>query len=162
MKKKYVFRDTHLYNTLVYQTEKVLTSRERTIRMTSLKDTRILLVDDEEQILNFVKYVLDKEGCIVSTAENGKEAMVQFSMAEFDVVVTDIAMPVQDGIDTIIEMRQLSPSVAIVAMSGVSANEKLLRLASEFEADVTIKKPFTVEEIVAAVKDAKEKKKQPE
>ncbi len=128
--------------------------------MTSLKDTRVLIIDDEEQILNFVKYVLDKEGCTVSLASNGKVALEDYVMAEFDIVITDIAMPEKDGIDTIIEIRQQRPSVAIVAMSGVSASEKLLRLASDFKADVTIKKPFTVEELVAAVKTAWEKKTQ--
>ncbi len=126
--------------------------------MDDLKDLRILVIDDEEQIINYVKYVLDKEGCMVSRAANGKEAIEKFSTAEFDIVITDIAMPEKDGIDTIIEMRQLNPPVAIVAMSGVSSSDKLLRLATAFDADVTIKKPFTVDELVAAVKEAKRKK----
>lgn len=126
--------------------------------MEELKDLRVLIIDDEEQILNYVKYVLDKEGCVVSLASNGKEAIEIFSTAEFDIVITDIAMPEKDGIDTIIEMRQLNPPVAIVAMSGVSSSDKLLKLATAFDADVTIKKPFTVDELLVAVKEAKKKK----
>ncbi len=126
--------------------------------MEELKDLRVLIIDDEEQILNYVKYVLDKEGCAVSLASNGKEAIEIFSAAEFDIVITDIAMPEKDGIDTIIEIRQLNPPVAIVAMSGVSSSDKLLKLATAFDADVTIKKPFTVDELLVAVKEAKKKK----
>ncbi len=126
--------------------------------MEELKNLRVLIIDDEEQILNYVKYVLDKEGCTVSLASNGKEAIEIFSTAEFDIVITDIAMPEKDGIDTIIEMRQLNPPVAIVAMSGVSSSDKLLKLATAFDADVTIKKPFTVDELLVAVKEAKKKK----
>ncbi len=123
--------------------------------MDSLKGARVLVVDDEEYICDLVTTILEKEGCLVTAVGNGSEAMQQYSTADYDVVITDMAMPEKDGVETIIEMRQLHPPVGIVAISGVDARENLLSLASAFDADVTLKKPFTRKELLAAVKKAK-------
>ncbi len=120
--------------------------------------TRILVIDDEEYICELIRTILEKEGCVVDTVNNGNEAMQQYSTASYDVVITDMAMPGKDGVETIIEIRQLHPPVGIVAISGVDARSKLLSLAAAFDADVSLKKPFTKKELVAAVKLAKRKK----
>ena len=122
-----------------------------------IKGTRILVIEDEEVIRNLLTTILEAEGCIIKTAQNGKEAMRIFSTASYDIVITDIAMPEKDGIDTIIELRQITPPVGIIAMSGVGSSVKLLRLARAFDADTTLKKPFTREELISAITFVKEK-----
>ena len=121
----------------------------------SLEGMRVLVVDDEVPICELVTTILKREGCVVTSVNNGKEAMQKYSTADYDVVITDMAMPEKDGVETLIEMRQLHPPVGIVAISGVDTREKLLSLATAFEADVTLKKPFTRKELVAAVIKAK-------
>lgn len=123
-----------------------------------LKNLRVLVIDDEDHILNYIKYTLEKEGCIITKALNGKIALDLLDTEDFDMVITDIAMPEKDGIDIIIELRQTNPDIAIVAMSGVSANEKLLKLATNFKADFALKKPFTTDQLLEAVKTAQRKK----
>ena len=68
------------------------------------------------------------------------------------IIITDMAMPEKNGVDTIIELRQLTPPVGIIAMSGVGSSDKLLRLATAFDADMALKKPFTRDELVSAIK----------
>ena len=121
--------------------------------MEDLTGVRILVIDDEKQIRELLKIMLEREGCIVTLVRNGLEAMQLFSTARFDVVITDMAMPEKDGVETIIEIRQLKPPVGIIAMSGVDSKDKLLRLATAFEADRVIKKPFKRKELVSAVLD---------
>lgn len=121
--------------------------------MKSLKGVRVLVIDDEEQIRNLLKIILEGEGCIVTLVNNGMEAMNLFSTARFDIVITDMAMPGKNGVETIIEIRQLKPPVSIIAMSGVDSKEKLLRLATAFEADAVIRKPFKTKELLCAVND---------
>ncbi len=123
--------------------------------MDSLEGTRVLVVDDEAPIRELVTTMLTREGCVVTAVNNGNEAMQHYSTSDYDVVITDMAMPEKDGVETIIEMRQLHPPVGIVAISGVDVRERLLSLAKAFEADVTLKKPFTRKELLAAVKKAK-------
>ncbi len=126
--------------------------------MKNIKGIRILVIDDEPQIRDFLKIILEGEGCVVTLVQNGMEAMKLFSTARFDIVITDMAMPGKNGVDTIIEIRQLKPPVGIIAMSGVDTKEKLLRLATAFEADATIKKPFTKKELISAIINIWEKR----
>ncbi len=126
--------------------------------MKSIKGIRILVIDDEPQIRDLLETLLEREGCVVTVVENGMEAMKLFSTARFDIVITDMAMPGKNGVDTIIEIRQLKPPVGIIAMSGVDTKEELLRLATAFEADTTIKKPFTKKELISAIINIWEKR----
>ena len=117
-----------------------------------IEGTRVLVIEDEEAIRNVITIMLEKEGCKITTAQNGKEAMKKFSTANYDIIITDMAMPEKNGVDTIIELRQLTPPVGIIAMSGVGSSDKLLRLATAFDADMALKKPFTRDELVSAIK----------
>ncbi len=124
-----------------------------------IEGTRILVIEDEEAIRNVITLMLEKEGCQVKTAQNGKEAMRMFSTANYDIIITDMAMPEKNGVDTIIELRQLTPPVGIIAMSGAGSSDKLLRLATAFDADVALKKPFTRNELFSAIKTVLQKTK---
>ena len=117
-----------------------------------IEGTRILVIEDEAAIRDVITLMLEKDGCQVKTAQNGKEAMRMFSTANYDIIITDMAMPEKNGVDTIIELRQLTPPVGIIAMSGVGSSDKLLRLATAFDADMALKKPFTRDELVSAIK----------
>ncbi len=68
---------------------------------------RILLVDDEEDILEFISYNLKKEGFNVKTASNGKEAIDVAKSFNPELILLDVMMPEMDGMETCVELRKL-------------------------------------------------------
>ena len=113
----------------------------------------ILIMDDEEAILGFLKQRLMGEGFNVLTASDGKEGMNLFNDNQVDLVITDILMPGQDGFKTIMELKKISPNIKIIAMSGGGhGNPKYyLDTARSSGAKYTIEKPFKTSELVEAV-----------
>ncbi|HDS08249.1 MAG TPA: response regulator [Bacteroides sp.] len=116
---------------------------------------KILIIDDEPYILMMLKKMLEKAGYDVDLASNGREGMELFQKEPACLVITDIIMPEKEGLETIREMKRLSPDLKIIAMSGggkISA-ENYLETASIFGATKIIEKPFTQNEMVSAVKE---------
>lgn len=72
-----------------------------------MKDKRILLVDDEQDILEILSYNLEKEGYKVFTANNGNEGIAKAKEIIPDLILLDVMMPEKDGIETCQEMRQI-------------------------------------------------------
>ena len=102
----------------------------------------------------YITFGLQKAGYDVLTCRNGAEGLRQFYKYRFDIVITDIVMPEKDGIDAIIEMRRIFPPVPIVAMSGVDSHDMLLKIANMIHADATVKKTFSLQELMTAVERA--------
>jgi DNA-binding response OmpR family regulator len=116
---------------------------------------RILIIDDEEQIRTMLKRVLEREGHETMAASNGRLGMRIHLKDPADLVITDIIMPEQEGIETIIKLRRESPRTKIIAISGggdVGA-EGYLAMAGKLGAQVTLQKPFGLEEILMAVRN---------
>jgi CheY-like chemotaxis protein len=82
----------------------------------------VLLVDDEERLRAVAKETLERFGYLVLLAANGAEAVALYARhrAEIDVVLTDMAMPVMDGVATIVALKALNPTVKIIASSGLA------------------------------------------
>lgn len=72
-----------------------------------MKGKKILLIDDEQDILEILSYNLEKEGCQVFTANNGNEGIVKDKEIIPDLILLDVMMPEKDGIETCQEMRQI-------------------------------------------------------
>ena len=68
---------------------------------------KILVVDDEPDILEFLSYNLEKEGFLVETAENGKQALEKAKKNQPDIVLLDVMMPEMDGIEACRTMREM-------------------------------------------------------
>lgn len=113
--------------------------------------TRVLLVDDEQQVRQVLSAGLTKVGYDVVEASNGMEALARFKEEPIDAVVMDIIMPDKEGIETIIELRQSSKELPILAISGGGRMGKMhfLEVSRTFGADSTMEKPFTVAELAA-------------
>ena len=79
---------------------------------------RILLVDDDQQVREMLKLTLERAGHVVTEANDGTQAVAFYKPESFDLVVTDIVMPEKEGIETIMELRGMNPSVHIIAISG--------------------------------------------
>lgn len=116
---------------------------------------RILVIDDEELILNFLRDLLIEEGFEVLTAPNGEEGLALFETNPVDLVITDIIMPVKDGLDTILELKKKAPELPVIAISagGNIPKERYLAVAGYMKNTKTLAKPFTRDEIISAVKE---------
>jgi CheY-like chemotaxis protein len=79
---------------------------------------RILVVDDEAQIRSMLTQMLEQEGYEVYTAENGEEGFTLVGRHSFDLVITDMIMPVKDGLKFIMELVRDYPDLKILAISG--------------------------------------------
>jgi len=114
---------------------------------------RVLVIDDDEQILAMLRIMLENEGYEVEVASNGQKGAMLYRANPADVIITDIIMPEKEGIETIIELRREYPDVRIIAMSGGGrfGPDHFLQLAKSLGAMKTLSKPFRREEIITAV-----------
>jgi DNA-binding response OmpR family regulator len=114
---------------------------------------RILVVDDDPAVTRFVSQVLRQAGFEVLTAEEGKQALSIVNRQSVDLVITDLVMPVQEGLETIRALRKTMPSLAIIAMSGAFGGQ-YLKPALHLGARTCLAKPFTTAELLDAVHKA--------
>ena len=114
---------------------------------------RILVVDDRRDILEFARVALERAGYEVQVAENGRGAIELQRAHAVDLLITDIFMPEADGMETIDRFRREHPRTRIIAMSGgVERMQDYLGIARQIGVDATLRKPFTVEELLRAVR----------
>jgi DNA-binding response OmpR family regulator len=115
---------------------------------------RILVVDDNADLRSTIQALLQADGFEVAVAGNGEAALALHRSSPADVVITDLFMPDKDGIETILELKKLSPKVKIVAMSGWTSTQgsDYLQVAREIGAAVTLQKPFDPQELSRVVR----------
>jgi len=121
--------------------------------------TRILLIDDEEQIRATVGALLQASGFEVVAAADGEAGVGLFQQQPFDLVLTDVLMPRMGGAEVIAALRRLRPEIKIIATYGGGrvAGSNPVATAQSLAADRMLAKPFTLAELraaVAAVMDA--------
>jgi DNA-binding response OmpR family regulator len=111
---------------------------------------KILVVDDEPEIVQIVERYLTDEGFFVSRSYDGAEALRQFNESKPDLIILDLRMPVKNGLEAFREIRAIS-DVPIIMLT--SKNEEVDRiLGLELGADDYVSKPFSPRELVARVK----------
>lgn len=113
----------------------------------------ILVLDDEQAITAVMRQILEQAGHQVLLAPNGKVAMKLCDAHPVDLVITDIWMPEQDGLETIIQLRRWSTAPKILAMSGGGRYGliEFLKMAQQLGADRTLCKPFSQQDLLDAV-----------
>ena len=110
----------------------------------------ILVVDDEAAVRSYLRAVLEEGGYVVSEAADGKEAL-RLALAEPPgLVITDLVMPEQEGIETIQVLRRRVPHVGIIAISGAFGGQ-FLATAKILGADIILDKPIGAEVLLAKV-----------
>ncbi|MEI6971685.1 MAG: response regulator [bacterium] len=114
---------------------------------------RILLVDDEDCILRTTAILLESEGHTTVCVLSGDEALNQLAAADFDLMLTDIRMSPLDGMELIKLAKVKKPKLPVIVISAY-CNEKTTHEAKRLGAFKYIKKPFHVDEVVGAVKQA--------
>lgn len=123
--------------------------------MSDLKNTNILVVDDEEDITDLIKDILEDEGFTVRTASNGGEAQKAIQDSKPDLILLDIWMPDIDGISLMNEWKKAYQSLpfSVVMMSGHGTLEHAIE-ATKLGAFDFLEKPLTLAKLVAVVKRA--------
>ncbi len=114
-----------------------------------MKQYRVLVVDDEPRILNFLSSKLKVYGYEVLTASNGTEALEQVQAQEPDLVVLDVMMPITDGFETLKELRTFS-SVPVIILSAKGTNADKVK-GLHLGADDYLAKPFSPDELIARI-----------
>lgn len=125
--------------------------------------SHVLIIDDSEQTRNTMKLMLESAGFDVSVATDGEDGLNRFRHERFDLVISDIVMPRNDGLQTIREIREMTSDIPIVAMSGgmhfsagssgQNVTSYALSLAEEFGATRTISKPFSRDNLFAVIRE---------
>jgi CheY-like chemotaxis protein len=112
---------------------------------------RILVVDDDVNILRVFKSILEKEGYLVETAETGKDALEKIKEQKFNVCLIDVMLPDMDGTELLRKVSSDSGTIKIV-ITGFSSDE-VGKKAADYGADDFLVKPVKAEELIATVRD---------
>ena len=114
-----------------------------------MRQFRILVVDDEERIVNFLRSKLKASGYQVLTASNGLEGLEQAQAQEPDMIVLDLLMPKMDGLEMLKELRTFS-AVPVIILTAKGADADRIK-GLQLGADDYLPKPFNPDELVARI-----------
>jgi YesN/AraC family two-component response regulator len=116
---------------------------------------KILLVEDDPMVIEALSCAIESKGHSCVKASNGLEGMKAFLESSFDLVITDIIMPDQEGIGMMLEMRAHTPDVRIVAISGGgrTGSAEYLTTAQQLGAVAVLKKPIRLAELFSVLDD---------
>jgi DNA-binding response OmpR family regulator len=112
----------------------------------------IVIIDDDCQILAFMRQILEAAGYGVRQATDGREGLRMIQQSPADLVITDVLMPEQDGLEVTMALHRRLQAVKIIAVSGGNPEFDYLDVAHAFGADRTLRKPFTADELLEAVR----------
>jgi DNA-binding response OmpR family regulator len=115
---------------------------------------RILVIDDEAAVRHAITRILKSEGFEVMAAPDGLRGMSHFRIWHPELVITDLIMPEQEGIQTIKQMRDADAAVKILAISGGGrlVDIDFLQVARRLGADAILAKPFDARELLSIVR----------
>lgn len=114
----------------------------------------ILVIDDDDALREVVTMALEQKGHRVTAAENGKVGVARFMAEPADLVLTDVMMPEQEGVETIMQLRKTHPNLRIIAMSGGGPRSAVyLQICARLGAR-TLAKPFTIADLDRAITES--------
>jgi DNA-binding NtrC family response regulator len=113
---------------------------------------RILIIDDEIGMRTVIGQALKKAGHEIVLASDGKEGMEQHHLKPLDLIITDLFMPEQDGLETIIAFKKSFPKIPVIAISGGSVlSADMLAVAQKLGANEILEKPFSSKSLLSVV-----------
>jgi CheY-like chemotaxis protein len=121
-----------------------------------MANERILVVDDEEDIRDITRLLLENAAYEVTACEDGASALAALGRQTFDLVIVDMLMPEMDGVEMINEMHRRDPGQKILAMSGGghAPKESYLQIARMCGVQALLAKPFNQDQLLRAVESA--------
>lgn len=114
---------------------------------------KILMADDEPEILTLYSEMLEGSGHRVTTAENGCEALNRFADDDYDLVLMDLSMPTMDGFECIAEMQKQEQDVPVVVMTGYYPDDFVVDRLRDLNVDVVglLRKPVRITTLLNVV-----------
>lgn len=114
---------------------------------------RILVTDDDAELRGTLEKLLKLRGYTVEVGCDGLEGARKLASQAYDLLITDIVMPNQEGLESIIQAHKKYPAMKIIAMSGAgkTSTEVYLRVAKNVGANHTFQKPWNPKEMLAKV-----------
>jgi PAS domain S-box-containing protein len=135
-----------------------LAGKVRAVLGTPAPAARILVVDDEAGVRCFLRKVLEQAGYEVTETANGKQALQHARAGGVDLVITDLVMPEQEGIETIQALRRDVPGIGIIAISGAFGGA-FLKVAQLMGAAAVLNKPLNADLLLARVAEVLESRR---
>jgi DNA-binding NtrC family response regulator len=117
---------------------------------------KILIVDDDKNLLSVLKTVLIEEEHEVTTSSDGRNAIALCRQKRFDLIITDLMMPGTNGLEVLREARKIDPDTLVILITGFASLETAVQAIREGAYDY-ITKPFKLDEIKIIVNNAREK-----
>lgn len=109
---------------------------------------KVLVVEDEKRILQFVAKGLEESGFIVDTCETGDEGLLRATTQSYDAIVLDIMLPGRDGLSVLRQLREKKNAVPVILLTARTALDERVE-GLNLGADDYLTKPFYVEELIA-------------
>ena len=122
-----------------------------------LSKYRILIVDDEESMRDFLSIMLHREGYQVDTATDGSQAVSHLREHSYDLVISDIKMPRMTGLELLAHIKERTPETVVLMVTAFSSTDEAVEAMKQGAYDY-ITKPFKNEEIRLIVKNALERR----
>ncbi len=115
---------------------------------------RVLVIDDEELVQDTLVQVLEEEGHEVERVGDGAQGIRRCDEGSFDLVISDLIMPGQEGAQIIALIRENNPNLKIIGMTGGGrvGDTDVLQLARQAGANRGLRKPFELDEFLSAVR----------
>jgi PAS domain S-box-containing protein len=129
----------------------LLVAKVREVLRSDHRPARVLVVDDDPSVREFLCFLLEQQGYEVTQAGTGREAIALVKASPVDLLVTDLVMPEIEGLETIQTLRKLQPELLIIAISGYQ-DGRFLTIASKLGSSATLAKPFSPREFLETVK----------
>ena len=125
--------------------------------MSEKPDIRVLLVDDEETLVEYLSKRLLREGFTVKATFSGEEAVEVSANEDFDVAVVDLKMPGIDGVETQQKLKKIQPFLQSIVLTGHGAIDSALESGRQ-DAFKYLLKPIEYDNLVETIREAYEKK----
>ena len=119
---------------------------------------RVLLIDDEPDVIELCQRALEQEGFEVKGALNGEEGLRLFSEGDFDLILLDVKLPDRDGLDVLSTVQEMDPEMAVIIISGYGTMEMAIR-ALKLGAQDFLLKPFTPKQLVTSMQKVLERRR---
>jgi CheY-like chemotaxis protein len=130
-----------------------LTAKVREVLGAGRPPGTLLVIDDDPAVRGFLRQILAGAGYLVVEAGDGKSGMAKIEPQGVDLVITDLVMPEQEGLETLQRLRVKRPDLPVIAISGAFGGS-FLKTASRFGATATLAKPIDPETLLHAVREA--------
>ncbi len=122
-----------------------------------MSESRVLLVDDEEEFVEVLAERLEARGIAVETAGNGEAALAKAAERPFDAVLLDMAMPGMDGIQTLQGLLEINPDHQVILLTGRATMQQAVE-AMKLGALDLLEKPADIATLVTKIEEATTKK----